>query len=84
VPKRPEEGLLLRSHRQLCHVLLLEMPAALLFLAVALRTGQVLPVEDGLSIGVRLMWSGLKSLRDGVQRLGGRVERKRSILETPP
>jgi hypothetical protein len=39
VAQRPQEGLLLWGDRQLRHILLLEVPAALLFLPLTLSPG---------------------------------------------
>jgi hypothetical protein len=40
VPQRPEDGMLLWGDWQLCHMLLLEVPAAFLFLPLAFSAGR--------------------------------------------
>ena len=83
MPQRSEEGLLLWGYWQLHHILLLEVPAACLFLPLALRPGQVLPVDHTLGIGIRFLGHGLQGLPDGVQCLVCRVTRRGGMPQPP-
>jgi hypothetical protein len=83
MPKRPEEGVLLWSHRQLRHILLLEVPAAFLFLPFTFSTWQGLPVKDTLGIGICVLWFSLKGLPDGLECPVCRVTRWGAIPQPP-
>jgi hypothetical protein len=57
--------MLLWGDWQLCHMLLLEVPAAFLFLPLAFSAGQGLPIEDTLGIYVCFQWRSLQGLPNG-------------------